>query len=107
MKRTLATVLAMAALLTAPGCTPTEDATTTKPNEPAASNQPREKSAGEIAAKTEKAPRPAAPSRSAAPQPFPVGTMAPEITGADTDGVEFNLSDYRGKVVMIDFWGDW
>lgn len=48
------------------------------------------------------APRPAAPS--AAPQ---VGQEAPEITGVDLDGVEFNLSDYRGKVVLLDFWGDW
>lgn len=36
-----------------------------------------------------------------------VGKPAPEITGVDLDNVEFNLSDYRGKVVMIDFWGDW
>lgn len=36
-----------------------------------------------------------------------VGDAVPEITGPDTDGQVFNLSDYRGKVVMIDFWGDW
>jgi hypothetical protein len=36
-----------------------------------------------------------------------VGKPAPEITGVDLDDVEFKLSDYRGKVVMIDFWGDW
>lgn len=36
-----------------------------------------------------------------------VGTMAPEIAGPDTDGTEFKLSDYRGKIVMVDFWGDW
>lgn len=36
-----------------------------------------------------------------------VGKPAPEISGVDLDDVEFNLSDYRGKVVMIDFWGDW
>ena len=23
------------------------------------------------------------------------------------DGVKFKLSDYRGKVVVLDFWGDW
>jgi len=36
-----------------------------------------------------------------------VGMVAPEIVGADLGGVEFKLSDYRGKVVMLDFWGDW
>ena len=36
-----------------------------------------------------------------------IGQTAPEITGADQDGTQFKLSDYRGKVVVIDFWGDW
>ena len=36
-----------------------------------------------------------------------VGMMAPDIEGPDTDGVDFKLSDYRGKVVMLDFWGNW
>ena len=36
-----------------------------------------------------------------------IGKVAPEIAGADTDGVDFKLSDYRGKVVFLDFWGDW
>ncbi len=36
-----------------------------------------------------------------------VGKTAPEIEGEDTDGVKFKLSDYRGKVVLLDFWGDW
>jgi hypothetical protein len=36
-----------------------------------------------------------------------VGKVAPEIAGEDLDGVKFKLSDYRGKVVVIDFWGDW
>ena len=36
-----------------------------------------------------------------------VGMTAPEIVGEDLDGVEFKLSDYRGKVVLLDFWGDW
>lgn len=30
-----------------------------------------------------------------------------EIEAADTDGVDFKLSDYRGKVVLLDFWGNW
>jgi len=36
-----------------------------------------------------------------------VGKVAPEIEGIDIDGVKFKLSDYRGKVVFLDFWGDW
>lgn len=36
-----------------------------------------------------------------------IGMVAPEIEGEDVDGVPFRLSDYRGKVVLLDFWGDW
>lgn len=36
-----------------------------------------------------------------------IGKTCPEITGSDADGVEFKLSDYRGKVVFLDFWGFW
>jgi hypothetical protein len=32
---------------------------------------------------------------------------APEIIGKDLDGKPMKLSDFRGKVVMLDFWGDW
>jgi thiol-disulfide isomerase/thioredoxin len=35
------------------------------------------------------------------------GKPAPETRGVDADGVEFSLADYRGKVVMLRFWGDW
>jgi hypothetical protein len=35
------------------------------------------------------------------------GKTVPEIEGPDLDGKEFKLSDYRGKVVMLDFWGHW
>jgi hypothetical protein len=35
------------------------------------------------------------------------GREAPEIDGEDTDGKKFKLSDYRGKVVLLDFWGNW
>jgi hypothetical protein len=36
-----------------------------------------------------------------------VGMTAPDIEGKDLDGVDFKLSDYRGKVVLLDFWGYW
>lgn len=36
-----------------------------------------------------------------------VGKVAPDIEGKDFDEVAFKLSDYRGKIVVLDFWGDW
>ncbi len=36
-----------------------------------------------------------------------VGKVAPDIEGEDLDGKKFKLSDYRGKVVVLDFWGNW
>ena len=36
-----------------------------------------------------------------------IGKTSPDIVAKDLDGVEFKLSDYRGKVVVIDFWGHW
>ena len=36
-----------------------------------------------------------------------IGMAVPDIEGKDTDGVAFKLSDYRGKVVLLDFWGFW
>ena len=38
---------------------------------------------------------------------FAIGKVAPDIAGEDIQGQKFKLSDYRGKVVVIDFWGDW
>jgi hypothetical protein len=39
--------------------------------------------------------------------PIVVGRPAPEIEGVDLDGVPFQLSDYRGRVVLLDFWANW
>jgi hypothetical protein len=33
-----------------------------------------------------------------------IGKEAPDIEGEDQDGKRFKLSDYRGKVVLLDFW---
>jgi len=44
------------------------------------------------------------PRRSSTPR---VGFLAPEIHGEDTHGVEFKLSDYKGKVVLLDFGAEW
>ena len=38
---------------------------------------------------------------------FGIGCTAPDIEGVDLDGVAFKLSDYKGKVIFLDFWGDW
>jgi hypothetical protein len=36
-----------------------------------------------------------------------IGKPSPEIRGVDLDGKAFKLSEYKGKVVVVDFWGDW
>jgi len=36
-----------------------------------------------------------------------VGQKAPEIEGKDIKGKDLKLSDFRGKVVVLDFFGDW
>jgi len=35
------------------------------------------------------------------------GQVAPEIAGEDLDGQKLKLSDYRGKIVFLSFWGSW
>lgn len=35
------------------------------------------------------------------------GKPAPEIEGEGVDGKKFKLSDYRGKAVLLVFWGTW
>jgi len=36
-----------------------------------------------------------------------VNIKAPAFSAIDQDGKKFKLSDYRGKVVVLDFWGYW
>ncbi len=36
-----------------------------------------------------------------------IGDEAPDISGSDMDGVTFNLSDYRGSIVVLVFTGHW
>lgn len=38
---------------------------------------------------------------------FSIGATVPDIVGTDLDGVAFKLSDYKGKILFVDFWGDW
>ena len=35
------------------------------------------------------------------------GSIAPEFSQADTAGVMVSLSSFRGKYVLLDFWGSW
>ena len=36
-----------------------------------------------------------------------IGKPAPDIEGKDVNGKPLKLSDFAGKVVVLDFWGDW
>ena len=48
-------------------------------------------------------------SRSSASKPklTASGNPAPDFTVTDIDGKKITLSDYRGKVVLLDFWATW
>ena len=54
----------------------------------------------------DKAKKPTKPPATSGSGPA-IGRPAPEIEGEDLDGNPFKLSDYRGKVVVLDFWGNW
>jgi hypothetical protein len=36
-----------------------------------------------------------------------IGMKAPEIVGTDVNGQEIRLSQFRGQVVVLNFWGHW
>lgn len=41
------------------------------------------------------------------PQLRLVGAPAPDLKGVDLDGKPLSLSDFKGKVVLMDFWATW
>jgi thiol-disulfide isomerase/thioredoxin len=53
----------------------------------------------------------AAETKEAPPEPtvamVKVGAQAPDFTTKDLGGAEHKLSDYKGKVVVLDFWATW
>lgn len=67
-----------------------------------------------VKSETPRKPKPEAPEREQGPrQPLAErgllakGTEAPAWTLKDIDGKDVKLSDYKGKVVVLDFWGSW
>lgn len=42
-----------------------------------------------------------------APIGLEVNLRAPDIEGNDAEGKRFKLSNYKGKVIVLDFWGYW
>lgn len=75
-------------------------------NEPDTPVAPGSPAASGTETASKPAPKPAPPQESAPAVPT-IGRLAPEIVGQDVDGQPMKLSDYRGKVVMLDFWGHW
>ena len=43
----------------------------------------------------------------ASPGVTDIGAVAPDIVGIDLDGGPLSLGEFAGKVVFLDFWGDW
>ncbi|HRE08949.1 MAG TPA: redoxin domain-containing protein, partial [Opitutaceae bacterium] len=49
----------------------------------------------------------AAPAPEAKKERIKIGTMAPDFTTQTLDGKDVKLSDFKGKVVILDFWATW
>lgn len=65
------------------------------------------KSASPARPKRERARPSRGPETAPAAFGLPVGEPAPDFTLKDASGSEHSLADYRGKVVVLDFWGSW
>ncbi len=60
--------------------------------------------AGAVVYMGSRAPKPSAPATSANPAQ---AQTAPDFTLTSLDGKPVKLSDYRGKLVLLDFWATW
>ena len=36
-----------------------------------------------------------------------IGSAFPDVEGTDLDGAPISMDDFKGKVVLLDFFGDW
>ena len=52
-------------------------------------------------------PAPAKPAMREMPRLLENGVASPEITAVDLAGLPVKLSDFKGKVVVVDFWASW
>jgi cytochrome c biogenesis protein CcmG/thiol:disulfide interchange protein DsbE len=43
----------------------------------------------------------------AGPAPSLIDSPAPELSGVDLDGVNRDLRDYRGQIVLVNIWASW
>lgn len=75
----------------------------------AAAQQPSTPGVERPAVKGKDKPKAAKPGSEEPAQAGPpkVGARAPEWTAVDPDGKEHRLSDYKGKIVVMDFWATW
>ena len=62
---------------------------------------------GPAAAEAPAAPDPLSQYPSDAPWGHEVGEQLPDFTITQTDGAEFTLSEYRGRVTLINLWATW
>ena len=110
MRRALAGVLCASALGLALSALAAACDSEPAPSQPSAAAAV---AAGSTRAAPAEAPaKSSAPAHTVAPEPqipvgLSVGNRAPDFEAQDVEGARIKLSDYRGKVVVLDFWGFW